>query len=322
MARGRRAWPAWHPRRVRRSSAPHRRPCAMIAGMGATRTATEELRQRAERRVGSVLKDKWKLDRLLGVGGMAAVYAATHRNGKRVAVKILHAERALNENIRRRFLREGYAANKVGHAGAVSVLDDDVSDDGTVFLVMDLLEGETLQARLDRCGPLAAEDVLLVTHHLLDALAAAHDKGIVHRDLKPENVFVTNTGAVKVLDFGIARLREDAARTGATGSDSSLGTPAFMPPEQARGRQGAVPADLRAGRARGCLPHVRCGIRRSRAHRRGRGGAHRGEPLQRPGQVPQPAQPDRRPAPRDRAHGGHRRAQLPREVHRQPPRHH
>ncbi|MBI4700325.1 MAG: protein kinase [Deltaproteobacteria bacterium] len=208
--------------------------------MRETASAGDQLRRRAERRVGAVLNEKWQLDRLLGVGGMAAVYAATHRNGKRVAVKVLHPERALNESIRRRFLREGYAANKVDHPGAVSVLDDAVAKDGSVFLVMDLLEGETLQARIERVGPLPVEAVLPVVHCLLDVLAAAHDKGIVHRDLKPENVFVTDADVVKVLDFGIARLREDAGRTGATGADTSLGTPAFMPPEQARGRWNQV----------------------------------------------------------------------------------
>ena len=95
-----------------------------------------------------VLQDKWKLESLLGVGGMAAVYAATHRNGKRVAVKMLHPELGHDDEVQRRFLREGYAANTVEHAGAVSVLDDDVAPDGSAFLVMELLEGETRRAAL------------------------------------------------------------------------------------------------------------------------------------------------------------------------------
>src|SRR3954447_23033641 len=97
-------------------------------------------------RVGQKLKGRWRLDSLLGVGGMASVYAATHRNGKRVAVKILHASLTSDSDATRRFLREGYLANKVGHPDSVGVIDDDVDDDGSVFLVMDLLEGETLKA--------------------------------------------------------------------------------------------------------------------------------------------------------------------------------
>src|SRR5215471_4153545 len=95
---------------------------------------------RARARVGVVLQDKWKLEKLLGVGGMAAVYAAMHRNGKWVAVKMLHGEYSMNDEVRQRFLQEGYAANTIGHDGAVSVLDDDVAPDGSAFLVMELLE--------------------------------------------------------------------------------------------------------------------------------------------------------------------------------------
>src|SRR5689334_11889696 len=109
----------------------------------------EGLRQ-AEARVGRTLKDKWTLDQLLGVGGMASVYAATHRNQKRVAIKMLHPELSFNAAVRKRFLREGYVANTVQHPGAVSVDDDDVGEDGCAFLVMELLDGETLEARWER----------------------------------------------------------------------------------------------------------------------------------------------------------------------------
>src|SRR5262249_12850382 len=158
--------------------------------------------------------DKWRLDRLLGVGGMAAVYEATHRNKKRVAVKLLHAEFSQNADLRTRFLREGYAANVIEHPGAVSVLDDDVTDAGAAFLVMELLEGETLDQRWERmAGRLPAAEVFGFADQLLDVLAVAHTKGIVHRDIKPENLFVTREGTLKVLDFGIARVfesRQDA----------------------------------------------------------------------------------------------------------------
>jgi serine/threonine-protein kinase len=191
---------------------------------------------RARARVGSVLRDKWRLDVLLGIGGMAAVYAATHRNGSRVAVKILHTELTVNADLRERFLREGYLANAVGHEGAVRVIDDDTAEDGSLFLVTELLDGETLESRRARFGDRIDEDeVLSVTDQLLDVLAAAHQNGVVHRDLKPENVFLTRAGQVKVLDFGIARLRQFSRPDTSTKAGESMGTPAYMAPEQARG---------------------------------------------------------------------------------------
>src|SRR3954469_24385947 len=104
----------------------------------------------AQRRIGQSLRDKWTLERLLGAGGMAAVYEARHRNGARAAVKLLHPEMSQREDVRERFRREGYAATKVAHRGAVQVLDDDVTEDGAAFLVMELLEGESLAARANR----------------------------------------------------------------------------------------------------------------------------------------------------------------------------
>ena len=202
----------------------------------------DQQRLRAQSRVGIVLKDKWRLDSLLGVGGMAAVYAATHRNQKRVAVKMLHAEFSQQGDTRTRFLREGYAANVIEHPGAVSVLDEDVSDDGNAFLVMELLEGETLDQRWERhAGRLPFGEVLSFADQLLDVLALAHIKGIVHRDIKPENLFLTREGVLKVLDFGIARVFETAQDAKqATRAGQVIGTPAFMAPEQALARWGDI----------------------------------------------------------------------------------
>jgi serine/threonine-protein kinase len=201
--------------------------------------------QRAQARIGAVLRGKWRLDSLIGVGGMAAVYAATHRNGKRGAVKMLHLELSTDAEARQRFLREGYVANAVEHHGAVSVLDDDIADDGSVFLVMELLEGHTVEERASsRPGSkLEPGEVLAIADQLLDILVAAHKKGIVHRDLKPENVFLTKAGQVKVLDFGLARLYGLAQGSGAnrmTAAGTAMGTPAFMPPEQALGNWDSV----------------------------------------------------------------------------------
>src|SRR5512132_715482 len=197
---------------------------------------------RSHARVGLVLRDKWRLDELLGVGGMAAVYAATHvNNGRRGAIKLLHPELAVNAEVRSRFLREGYAANKVEHPGTVAVLDDDITEDGAVYLVMELLSGETLEARREITGVLPPADVLPVIDRILDVLVAAHAKGIVHRDLKPDNVFLCSDGLVKVLDFGIARVREASGGGRQTMANAGpMGTPAYMPPEQARGRWSEV----------------------------------------------------------------------------------
>jgi serine/threonine-protein kinase len=196
----------------------------------------EEIERRAADAVGTVLDRKWRLDRLLGCGGMGAVYAATHRNGTRAAVKLLHPEAALSPILRRRFLREGYVANKVEHPGAVAILDDDVDDAGNAYLVMELLHGETLEARLARAGGgLPAAQVIQIVCPVLECLEAAHSRGIVHRDIKPGNLFLTTDGEVKILDFGIARLTDPRGRRGDTTGVQALGTPDFMPPEQARG---------------------------------------------------------------------------------------
>ena len=198
--------------------------------------------ERANARLGSVLKGKWRLDAVIGIGGMASVYAATHRNQARVAIKLLHAEVALDAEVTARFLREGYVANAVGHPGTVKVLDDDISEDQAPFLVMELLVGQTLDTMLAmEPDGLSAREVLPLLDQLLDVLSAAHEKGIVHRDLKPENLFLTSDGRLKVLDFGIARLRELSVQSAtATQAGSVLGTPAFMAPEQALGRWSEV----------------------------------------------------------------------------------
>ncbi len=204
----------------------------------AVESVSEELRHEACARVGTTLLEKWHLDALIGIGGMAAVFAATHRNGLRGAVKVLWAPCSRDEEIRRRFLREGYIANRVNHPGAVRVLDDDTTTDGRGFLVMELLEGDPLHVLAGaQGGRLDPARVLLVSDQVLDALAAAHDRGIVHRDIKPENLFLTSDGRVKVLDFGIARIDEQRGPAfGATQSGAPMGTPGFMAPEQARGR--------------------------------------------------------------------------------------
>jgi eukaryotic-like serine/threonine-protein kinase len=196
----------------------------------------------AAKRIGTVLCGKWKIERLIGIGGMAQVFMATHRNGRSVAVKVMRPELAVEPLVVERFLREGYVANKVGHPGAVAILDDDITPEGAPFLVMEFLHGKTLSERLRDEGRLPLVDVVRVVDAVLDVLAAAHDQGIVHRDIKPDNLFETAEGEVKVLDFGIARLRTGIRSQGRTQSGLTLGTIGYMSPEQARGQGDAVDA--------------------------------------------------------------------------------
>src|SRR5450432_1672925 len=133
------------------------------------------LEQRVQARLGAVLRGKYRLDQVLGIGGMAAVYKATHRNQAEFAVKMLHPELSLREDVRTRFLREGYAANSVKHPGVVRVVDDDVAEDGSAFLVMELLDGLSCEELVEKHGgrlPSAAASTMIL--QLLEILAAAH----------------------------------------------------------------------------------------------------------------------------------------------------
>lgn len=167
---------------------------------------------------------------------MATVYSARHRNGDRVAIKVLSRDLAAQPTFRERFLREAYAANAVAHPGVVRVIDDDVTADDCPFLVMDMLDGETVEERRQKrdTKTLSVDEVVDIVLQLLDVLAAAHDKGVIHRDIKPANLFLENDGTLRVLDFGIARVRDTPTKL--TRPGALLGTPAFMAPEQAAGR--------------------------------------------------------------------------------------
>ena len=199
------------------------------------------MNQQAERRVGTIIGGKWRVDGLLGSGSMAAVYAVTHRNGARAALKILHPTLCTDPAVCERFLGEGYLANSVKHSGIVRVLDDGVTDDGCVFLTMDLLEGDTLEAlRQKRGNKIPIVESLDLGDKLMDVLSAVHAAGIIHRDLKPQNVFVCDDGVLKLLDFGVARVFDRTSQSKLSMFGLVLGTPSFMSPEQALGSRDKV----------------------------------------------------------------------------------
>jgi eukaryotic-like serine/threonine-protein kinase len=185
---------------------------------------------------------KYKLTRLLGRGGMGAVWEGTHNSlGTRVAVKFIDAEYAESPEARSRFENEARAAAKLRSKHVVEVYDHGVSEDGRPFIVMEYLQGEPLDKRLDRVGRLPAKETAHITLQVCRALMKAHAANIVHRDLKPENVFLVwddeeGTDIAKVVDFGIAKFTDASqGSSSSTRTGSVLGTPYYMSPEQARG---------------------------------------------------------------------------------------
>ncbi|MDC3961667.1 serine/threonine protein kinase [Polyangium jinanense] len=202
-----------------------------------------EDRELWERRIGTTLRDTWRLESLIGVGGMAAVYVGAQQIGRRDAVKILHPEVARQKDLRARFEQEARVLSSFRHPGAVEVLYMGTTEDGLPFIVMELLEGESLAARFKRLGSIPVDEMLKYVDEVLSVLGAAHAQNIVHRDIKLDNVFVLNTGHVKVLDFGIARLR-NSQHAVQTKIGSMLGTLPYMPPEQIRGVEIDGRADL------------------------------------------------------------------------------
>ena len=194
--------------------------------------------QLAARRLGQSV-GRFRLERVLGVGGMAAVYEGRAPDGFVAAIKLLHPEMAVRRDVRERFFREGYVANSIQHPGAVRALEHGESE-STAFLVMELLSGETLSERVKRHGSLPIPELLDYADQVLDVLVVAHARGVVHRDLKPDNLFVTGEGRIKILDFGLARLAESAPGEHRTRTGLALGTLPYMAPEQALGRRDEI----------------------------------------------------------------------------------
>ncbi|HZL19660.1 MAG TPA: serine/threonine-protein kinase [Polyangia bacterium] len=194
--------------------------------------------------VGTVLDGAYRLTRLLGQGGMGTVYEGHHTGaGKRVAVKVMHRELLAYPELVARFRREAKVTSELHHPHVVSVFGFGATPVGQPYLVMELLDGEDLQTRLERVGPLPLATVVQIVNQVASALATTHAAGVVHRDLKTDNVFLVRApdSAVfaKVVDFGLSKVLKTSG-TKLTVAKAVFGTPEFMAPEQAEGRQDAI----------------------------------------------------------------------------------
>ena len=190
---------------------------------------------------GDVIAGKYRLEHELGRGAMGTVWAAAHTTlGQKVAIKLIAGDQLQSAEARQRFSLEAKAAARLKSRHAVQVYDDGETPEGVPYIVMEYLEGETLEARLERQKDLGLPEAIRITTHIGRALAKAHARGIVHRDLKSGNVFIAKTDddelgwIAKVLDFGVAKL-SDTTGAATTKTGTLVGTPLFMSPEQIRG---------------------------------------------------------------------------------------
>jgi eukaryotic-like serine/threonine-protein kinase len=203
---------------------------------------------------GQIIQDKYRIVRLIGQGGMGEVYEGENVSiARRVAIKVLLGEAAMNADIVQRFEREAQAAGRIGNDHILEVLDLGALPTGDRFMVMEFLDGEPLNGRIERLRQLTAEQAIPLVLQALAGLSAAHQAGIIHRDLKPENLFVLKQKAgtpdyVKIIDFGISKfsqLSNEGMKMTKTGS--VMGTPYYMSPEQANGsREADARSDLYA----------------------------------------------------------------------------
>ena len=200
--------------------------------------------------IGTVLADTYEVLRAIGEGGMGRVYEARHTRlfSKRFAIKVLHGDLTRQPDVVGRFLREAEATSALHHPNIVGVLDVNQVPDGRPYIVAELLEGCQLGEYFERQGKLPVPEAVAICRSICQALIAAHERDIVHRDIKPENLFLVGEGSqrtVKVLDFGIS-LMGDATAASLTKTGMVMGTPAYMPPEQARGQRVDHRADIYA----------------------------------------------------------------------------
>lgn len=196
---------------------------------------------------GDIIDEKYRIVRLIGEGGMGYVYEGMNlRIKRRVAIKVLNADIAASSDMKRRFEREAQVAAKIGSPHICDVLDLGDLPSGESYLVMEFLEGEGLDSRIDRSldGRVPPPELSVLCYQMLEGLAAMHEAGIIHRDIKPANAFIARSSAaanarevVKLLDFGISKFQNDEAAKHVTQTGALLGTPVYMSPEQARGER-------------------------------------------------------------------------------------
>jgi len=191
---------------------------------------------------GDVIAGKYRLERELGRGAMGTVWAAVHVTlSQRVAIKLISLDHSRSDEARLRFGIEAKAAARLRSRHVVQVYDDGETPDGTPYIVMEYLEGETLEQRLERQPDMGLPEAVRITSHVCRALARAHAQGVVHRDLKSGNIFIARSDddelgwVAKVLDFGVAKVLTEVAGPSATKTGTIVGTPLFMSPEQIRG---------------------------------------------------------------------------------------
>lgn len=208
--------------------------------------------------LGTVVVGRYRVVRALGAGGMGRVYVAEHTAiRKLIALKVLREEFTQREDIVTRFQQEAISASRIKHPNVVEVFDFGKLQNGSFFLAMELLEGRDLAREIRRVGALEVSTALRVAAQICGALEAAHERGVVHRDMKPENVFLEQAEAgalaVKIVDFGIAQLRDDPKQDAPaddslriTKAGTILGTPEYMAPEQGAGRGADKRADVYA----------------------------------------------------------------------------
>jgi serine/threonine-protein kinase len=200
-------------------------------------------------RAGQVVAGKFRLDAVIGRGGMGSVWSATHVGlGHRLALKLIAREYVRSAEALRRFDAEAKAAARLQSRHVVQVFDNGTLDDGTPFIAMELLSGENVSDRIEHGGPVSLADTVEIMAQCCKALGRAHAAGIVHRDIKPDNIFLAREAdddhdVVKILDFGVAKMALDETESLVTGTGALLGTPLYMSPEQIRG---ARDADQRA----------------------------------------------------------------------------